>query len=82
MCRLWGFQEVGDKMWSPSTNGQEKTDGETVSLRTGVLPHSNFLGEKMRDVTSISWSSDGKRLASGCYDGLARIWNTSTGELK
>ena len=46
------------------------------------MPHATFIGEKMKDVTSISWSGDGLYLVTGCYDGLARIWNCITGELK
>lgn len=33
-----------------------------------------------KDVTSLDWNSDGKLLATGSYDGFARIW-TSEGRL-
>jgi WD40 repeat protein len=36
-------------------------------------------GEDSRDVTSLHWSPDGQLLASGSYDGAARIW-TKTGQ--
>jgi transducin (beta)-like 1 len=32
-------------------------------------------------VTSVTWSPDGLSLATGCYDGMARIWDAS-GNLK
>ena len=34
-----------------------------------------------KDVTSLDWNSRGSLLATGSYDGYARIWST-TGELK
>jgi len=34
-----------------------------------------------KDVTSLDWNSSGSLLATGSYDGYARIWSTS-GELK
>ncbi len=32
-------------------------------------------GEKYKDVTSVTWSPDGEHLATGCYDGMARVWD-------
>lgn len=32
-------------------------------------------GERYKDVTSLNWSPDGTRLATGCYDGVARVWS-------
>lgn len=37
---------------------------------------------KSRDVTTLDWSSDGKYLATGSYDGQARVWDTSGNLLK
>ena len=31
--------------------------------------------EKGKDVTTLDWSGDGNVLATGSYDGLARIWS-------
>ncbi|KAJ3424863.1 wd40 repeat protein [Anaeramoeba flamelloides] len=45
-----------------------------------VLQHL-YSNEKVKDVTSLHWNHDGKYLATGSYDGRARIW-TSTGEPK
>lgn len=39
-----------------------------------VLKHSNSKNEKAKDVTTLDWSGDGSLLATGSYDGLARIW--------
>ena len=129
ICRLWGLQDVSSEIWNINThnNGSTSAVSPNISLHTGVLPHASYIGEKMKDVTSISWSGDGLFIAtgmvcirykciynmyhpdililiwyiavlrvfyysylytyicihsSGCYDGLARIWNCVTGELK
>ena len=41
-----------------------------------VLEHFNpSSNEKAKDVTTLDWNSDGSLLATGSYDGHARIWN-------
>jgi WD40 repeat protein len=41
-----------------------------------VLEHMNpFSNEKAKDVTTLDWNSEGSLLATGSYDGHARIWN-------
>ena len=44
-------------------------------VSTAILPHSSYPGERFKDVTSVSWSPDGQYLATGCYDGIVRIWD-------
>ena len=75
MCRLWGLDGMTRSMWS------DCPQGNITTLPTSILPHCTTLGEKLKDVTSVAWSPDGQLLATGCYDGLARIWHTN-GELK
>jgi transducin (beta)-like 1 len=48
-----------------------------VPIEAAVMPHSQYIGERYKDVTSVNWSPDGKLLATGCYDGVARVWNAS-----
>lgn len=70
ICRLWGLWEMSDEKWLSGYNGNNE-----ITLRTAIMPHTSKEGEKYKDVTSVTWSPDGKFLATGCYDGKARIWN-------
>ena len=46
-----------------------------------LLPHGTGPRDrKNKDVTTLEWSSDGKLLATGSYDGVARVWSL-TGSL-
>ncbi len=41
-----------------------------------LLPHGTGpTDKKNKDVTTLEWSSDGKLLATGSYDGVARVWS-------
>ena len=47
---------------------------------TKMLKHGVWIGEqrdsnKNQDVTSLDWNASGEMLATGCYDGYARIWS-------
>lgn len=44
-----------------------------------VLRHQVAAGDKPKDVTTLDWNPDGSLLASGSYDGMARVW-TKDGE--
>jgi len=46
-----------------------------------VLHHFSTDKEKSKDVTTLDWNHDGSQLATGSYDGQARIW-TRAGEIK
>uniref|UniRef100_A0A383WGZ9 LisH domain-containing protein n=1 Tax=Tetradesmus obliquus TaxID=3088 RepID=A0A383WGZ9_TETOB len=46
-----------------------------------VLRHQAADSEKPKDVTTLDWNHDGSLLASGSYDGMARVW-TREGVLK
>lgn len=40
-----------------------------------LLPHgTDPRDKKNKDVTTLEWSSDGEYLATGSYDGVARVW--------
>ena len=41
-----------------------------------LLPHGTDPNDvKNKDVTTLEWSPDGMLLATGSYDGIARVWN-------
>jgi WD40 repeat protein len=43
-----------------------------------LLPHGSDTRDlKNKDVTTLEWSSNGELLATGSYDGVARIWSRS-----
>ena len=72
VCRIWNLVEFEESQWSATIPDQP--------VRAAVMPHCQFTGEKFKDVTSVTWSPDGSKIATGCYDGTARIWD-STGAL-
>jgi len=41
-----------------------------------LLQHGSA-GDKNKDVTTLVWSPDGENLATGSYDGIARVWRRS-----
>lgn len=51
--------------------------GHLMSRSVETVVTSLFLlaGERYKDVTSLNWSPDGTQLATGCYDGVARVWS-------
>eukprot|EP01038_Epipyxis_sp_PR26KG_P005151 gene5151-7171_t len=67
MCRLWNLTDITPDKWNSNIS--------EFTLTTSIMPHSTLDGEKNRDVTSLTWSPDGQFVASGCYDGMARIWD-------
>lgn len=66
-CRVWTMPAL-------TADFIKAEDGTEVSVDSAVMPHSHQLGERYKDVTSVHWSADGQFLATGCYDGVARVW--------
>jgi WD40 repeat protein len=62
-------------VWGATTGQQSMGQFETVS----ALPshHRDFL----REVNSVCFSPEGKRLAYGTDDGLLRVWDTATNQI-
>jgi transducin (beta)-like 1 len=71
------------RIWDIPAEPSSKVVGQQASQSPIVLRHCNDVvtPEKSKDVTTLEWNSDGSKLATGSYDGQARIW-TRAGELK
>jgi transducin (beta)-like 1 len=67
VCRLWGLTDMDQGKWNDNNMN--------TNLRSALLMHTMYPLERFKDVTSVTWSRDGKMLATGCYDGLARVWD-------
>jgi|EP01047_Picozoa_sp_COSAG01_P009832 transducin (beta)-like 1 len=54
---------------------------EGGSFRSTVLDHNagpagtNGGDSASKDITTLDWNPDGTKLATGCYDGLGRVWS-------
>lgn len=83
--------EIRSLAWSPDGNRiaigrgtNECSDSDLSPYAVEVIDSSNqsmihnFLGHNC-SVNSLSWSSDGQRIASASSDGSLRIWDTTTG---
>ncbi|XP_044470021.1 WD40 repeat-containing protein HOS15 isoform X1 [Mangifera indica] len=69
------------RIWAIS-DGTSRSGGQNGPLNVLVLKHvKGRNNEKSKDVTTLDWNGEGTLLATGSYDGQARIWNTN-GELK
>jgi WD40 repeat protein len=40
-----------------------------------ALQHTIEKNKQSKDVTTLDWNGDGSLLATGSYDGIARIWS-------
>ncbi|KAK9830274.1 hypothetical protein WJX72_010750 [[Myrmecia] bisecta] len=91
---LEGHQsEVFICAWSPTAPLLASGSGDSTAriwdlhglpdgpVRPTVLKHFKQAENKAKDVTTLDWNGDGSLLATGSYDGLARIWSKE-GELK
>ncbi|RDX90712.1 WD40 repeat-containing protein HOS15, partial [Mucuna pruriens] len=70
-ARIWTIAE-----------GRCKPSSQNGPLNVLVLKHvRGKTNEKSKDVTTLDWNGEGTLLATGSYDGQARIWTTN-GELR
>ena len=66
-----GSGDASARIWE--MNG---TDAQAGCGAVRLLPHGSDVNDlKNKDVTTLEWSPDGMLLATGSYDGIARVWN-------
>lgn len=79
--------------WNPSSDFLASGSGDSTARIWDLNYNANSVVNQMvlrhciqrdgtevpsnKDVTSLDWNSDGTLLATGSYDGFARIWTTS-----
>jgi len=65
-----GSGDASARIWQ--MGGKKAADG-LGQIR--LLPHGASRDKANKDVTTLEWSSDGNLLATGSYDGVARVWS-------
>ncbi|CAI4226289.1 unnamed protein product [Auanema sp. JU1783] len=79
-----GSGDATVKLWDLTQTHDLSVQDQYFSSNTTVLKHSSEdvdYNPKNKDVTSMDWNPCGDHIATGCYDGYARIWN-SKGHLR
>jgi len=65
-----GSGDASARIWEMGGRNARKGSGSCKLLQHGT----NSSDKKNKDVTTLEWSSDGELLATGSYDGVARVW--------
>lgn len=73
-----GASDATAVLWTLPAGRCGPVMGKKASESRKVLPHAPAASPS-RDVTTLEWSPDGSLLATGSYDGTARLWTTSGG---
>ena len=68
------------RIWAVPSGACGKAQTKAMAAPS-VLQHVGADKEKVKDVTTLDWSPDGASLATGAYDGQARIWSGAAGKL-
>lgn len=66
-----GSGDASARIWEMNGMNAEAGVRNVILLAHG----SDTTDRKNKDVTTLEWSSDGELLATGSYDGIARVWS-------
>eukprot|EP00742_Colponemidia_sp_Colp-10_P002767 GILJ01002957.1.p1 GENE.GILJ01002957.1~~GILJ01002957.1.p1 ORF type:complete len:498 (+),score=66.24 GILJ01002957.1:214-1707(+) len=69
------------RLWSIPEGPSGTSASELACADPVILQHFSD-DKKSKEVTTLDWNADGTMLATGSYDGQARIWNESGDLLK
>jgi len=77
-ARLWDIspKSQGNPQHSNGLHSNGSSGGRQLVLRHCIRGEGNEEVPSNKDVTSLDWNSNGTMLATGSYDGIARLWNT------
>lgn len=69
------------RIWDATGSELASTSSESIEATSLTLKHCIQKDDKSnappnKDVTSLDWNCTGDLLATGCYDGYARVWAT------
>ena len=73
-CIATGSGDATARIWEIGGGRAESGFDNSILLEHGQV------GQPNKDVTTLEWSSSGELLATGSYDGVARVWKKN-GEL-
>mmetsp|Transcript_12527 Transcript_12527/g.23509 ORF Transcript_12527/g.23509 Transcript_12527/m.23509 type:complete len:794 (-) Transcript_12527:131-2512(-) len=66
-----GSGDASARIWKMAGKNAKKGSDICRLLQHGTNPSD----QKNKDVTTLEWSSNGEMLATGSYDGVARVWS-------
>jgi hypothetical protein len=66
-----GSGDASARIWKMAGKDAKKGSDVCRLLQHGTNPSD----QKNKDVTTLEWSSNGELLATGSYDGVARVWS-------
>ncbi|KAG1670241.1 F-box-like/WD repeat-containing protein TBL1XR1-A [Nymphon striatum] len=64
------------RIWNMSDNNPSISNGANQLVLRHCIPKGGTDVPSNKDVTSLDWNCEGTLLATGSYDGYARIWTT------